>query len=62
MWVATLAQAWWLYRNTTVRRRWVAERLAMGYETRISQAASYVGSSQSPGVLGLKSTLLRYEK
>ena len=43
-----LVLAWWLYGQTTVRRRWVAEQLRMGYETRVSQAVSLVESSREP--------------
>jgi hypothetical protein len=50
--------AWWLYGRTTVKRRWLAERLAMGYETRISQAVAEVESSREPGVLTLKKKLM----
>jgi len=39
-----LVLAWWLYGQTTVRRRWVAEQLRMGYETRVSQAVGLVWS------------------
>ena len=49
--------AWWLYGQTTVRRRWVAEQLRMGYETRVSQAVSLVESSREPLVKKLKSKL-----
>jgi putative transposase len=30
--------AWWLRQSTTASRRWISERLAMGDETRVSQA------------------------
>jgi putative transposase len=30
--------AWWLCQHTTVRRRWVSERLGMGDESRVTQA------------------------
>jgi REP element-mobilizing transposase RayT len=51
--------AWWLYGRTTVKRRWLAERLAMGYETRISQAVAEVESSREPEVLTLKKKLMK---
>jgi hypothetical protein len=34
--------AWWLCLHATVRRRWVTERLRMGYETRVTQALGQV--------------------
>jgi hypothetical protein len=51
-------QAWWLYGGTTVKRRWLAERLAMGYETRISQAVRGGETSGEPTVLGRKNELI----
>jgi hypothetical protein len=30
--------AWWLCQHTTVRRRWVSERLTMGDESRVTHA------------------------
>ncbi len=35
--------AWWLRQHTTVSLRWLAERLAMGHFTRVSQAIGQVG-------------------
>lgn len=52
-----LVLAWWLYGQTTVHRRWLAEQLRMGYETRISQAVSLVEASREPMVKKLKSKL-----
>jgi hypothetical protein len=52
--------AWWLYGNTTVRRRWLAEQLEMGYETRISQAAGAVEASRDPVVLEMKNKLMEH--
>lgn len=52
--------AWWLYGRTTVKRRWLAERLAMGYETRINQAVAHVESSREAAVLSLKKKLSHY--
>ncbi len=57
LWPATLVQAW----KRTVNRRWVAERLAMGHETRASQAVSLVESSRQGGLQRLKEKLTRYE-
>jgi hypothetical protein len=54
-----LVLAWWLYTRTTVRRRWVAKQLAMGYETRVSQAVRLVESSPKAIVKELKSKLSR---
>ena len=50
--------AWWLYSNTTVERRWLAEQLVMGYETRASQVASSVEATHDPAVLAVKSKLI----
>jgi len=53
--------AWWLYSNTAVKRRWLAERLGMGYETRVSQAASQVASTRDRAVLAMKNKLINCE-
>ena len=34
--------AWWLRKRTVAGRRWVAERLGMGYETRVTAASGMV--------------------
>ncbi len=52
--------AWWVYGNTSVTRRWLAEQLAMGYETRVSQAAALVESARDPTLLLMKQKLLKY--
>ena len=52
-----LVLAWWLYGQTTVRRRWIAEQLRMGYETRVSQAVSLVESSREPLLQKMKRKL-----
>jgi hypothetical protein len=54
-----LVLAWWLYGRTTVGRRWVAEQLAMGYETRVSQAVSLVESSRKVKINEMKRKLSR---
>ena len=46
-----------VYGSTTVSRRWLAEQLEMGYETRVSQAVSWVEKSRSPAVLSMKNSL-----
>jgi putative transposase len=51
--------AWWLYSRTTVRRRWVAKQLAIGYETRVSQAVRLVESSRKAIISEMKSKLTR---
>ena len=38
---------WWLRRCTTVRWRWVAERLGMGHYPRVTQAVSRL--NRKPG-------------
>lgn len=52
--------AWWLYGRTTVSRRWLAQRLAMGYETRISQAVHFIENSRDPSITNLKQKLAKY--
>ena len=52
-----LVLAWWLYGQTTVRRRWVAEQLRMGYETRVSQAVRLVKSSRKRVIKEMKNKL-----
>lgn len=52
--------AWWLYGRTTVKRRWLAQRLAMGYETRVSQAVKWVETTREPAVNKMKNKLLEY--
>jgi hypothetical protein len=55
--------AWWLCRHTTVRRRWVSEHLAMGDESRVTQAIRRIGSGAGPGVQRLKENLEKaYER
>ena len=54
-----LVLAWWLYGQTTVNRRWVAEGLWMGYETRVSQAVSLVDSSRQGPLQEMKEKLNR---
>ena len=49
--------AWWVYGRTTVTRRWLAEQLQMGYETRVSQAVRWVESSRAHEVLEMKKRL-----
>ena len=49
--------AWWLHGQTTVPRRWITENLKMGYETRVSQAVSWVESSRLRVVVELKKKL-----
>ena len=54
-----LVLAWWLYGRTTVRRRWLAEQLRMGYETRVSQAVGLVESSHNRTVQAMKNKLIQ---
>ena len=51
--------AWWLYGRTTVSRRWVAEKLVMGSETRVSQAVRWVESNRAPAVVDMKTKLTK---
>ena len=46
--------AWWLSRQTTVRRRWVSEQLGMGDESRVTQAIRRVKQGAEPGLARLK--------
>jgi REP element-mobilizing transposase RayT len=50
--------AWWLRSQTTVPRSWIAEKLKMGYETRVSQATRWVESSRAHRLLALKAKLV----
>jgi len=52
-----LVPAWWLYSRTAVSRRWIAAKLRMGYETRVSQAASPVEKSRARAVAEMKKKL-----
>ena len=52
--------AWWLYGRTTVNRRWLAQRLTMGYETRISQAMHWVERSREPSIAKMKKKLAKH--
>jgi len=51
------ALAWWLRRQTTVSLRWVAQELAMGQYTRVSQAVSRMNQQPSRRLRQLKSLL-----
>ena len=43
-----------------MKRRWLAEKLSMGYETRVSQAVNQVERSGEPAVMAMKNKLARY--
>jgi hypothetical protein len=49
--------AWWLCQHTTVRRRWVSERLRMGDESRLTHAIRRVKSGLGPEMQRLKEQL-----
>jgi hypothetical protein len=49
--------AWWLCERTTVSRRWVAERLQMGHESRVGKALHTVEKAPIGTVLALKTKL-----
>jgi hypothetical protein len=53
--------AWWLHGQTTARRRWIAQELAMGYESRVSQAMSCVEASRTEKVVEMKRKLQAYQ-
>lgn len=48
------ALGWWLCEHTTVPRRWVSERLAMGDESRVTRAIRLMKQSREPAVQRLK--------
>ena len=52
--------ACWLHGRTTASRRWIAEELRMGYESRVSQAVSWVEASRARNVLKMKRRLEDY--
>ena len=51
--------AWWLCEQTTVTRRWVAERLKMGHESRVAQALPLVRCGRSDDLAGIKARLAK---
>ena len=53
------ALAWWVCQHTTVRRRWVSERLEMGDESRVTQAIRRVKSGRDPDLERLRKRLER---
>ncbi len=53
--------AWWLHGQTTATRRWIAEELQMGYESRVSQAVSAVKASRAGQVVEMKQKLQEYD-
>jgi hypothetical protein len=46
--------AWWPHGRTTATRRWIAEELRMGYESRLSRAVSWVEASRARNVVEVK--------
>jgi hypothetical protein len=51
------ALAWWFHRQTTAKRRWIAEELNMGCESRVSQAVKTAEASRGRKVVELKQNL-----
>jgi hypothetical protein len=49
--------AWWLHGRTTAPRRWIAEQLVMGYESRASQAVRWVESKRAGNLFEMKQKL-----
>lgn len=49
--------AWWLCQHTTVRRRWLSERLGMGDESRVTQAICHVENGVDRDTARLKKHL-----
>jgi hypothetical protein len=52
--------AWWLHRQTTVTRRWLAQELGMRHESRVSQAVSAVDAGRARKVVEMKQKLQDY--
>jgi hypothetical protein len=53
------AVAWLLRKYTTVRNRWIGERLAMGHERRVSQSVRAVADAEHGELLTLRRSLER---
>jgi hypothetical protein len=51
------AVAWLLRKHTTVRNRWLSDRLAMGHQTRVSQAVRAVGQAEVGQLVCLRETV-----
>ena len=49
-----MAMAWWLRRHTTLSRQWIAQRLQMWHETRMTLAVREVGAGAKGRLAKLK--------
>jgi REP element-mobilizing transposase RayT len=54
-----MAMAWWLRRHTTLSRQWIAQRLQMGHETRVTLAVREVGAGAQGRLTKLKQQVER---
>jgi REP element-mobilizing transposase RayT len=54
---AKLVMAWWLRSQTTMSRKWIAQRLGMGHETRVTLAVRAVSTSQRGKLARLRQNL-----
>jgi len=52
--------AWWLHARTTAPRRWLAEQLVMGCESRVSQAVRWVEPKRAGELFAMKQKLENY--
>ena len=52
-----LALAWWVSQKTIVSRRWLSQRLAMGDESRITQAIRTVKAIRNGRLLRMRCKL-----
>lgn len=51
---AKLVMAWWLRCETTLSRRWIAQRLGMGHETRVTLAVRSVSAARQSRLARLR--------
>jgi len=56
------AQAWWLRERTMVSLRWIGQTLAMGHDTRMTQAMSRMKRQPGRKLEKLKRCLLQIEE
>ncbi len=55
---AKLVMAWWLRSHTTLSRQWVAARLDMGHETRVTLAVRAVSAAKRGSLVGLRQQMV----
>ena len=56
-----LAMAWWLRRHTTLSRQWIARRLGMGHETRVTLAVRSVEALSTGRLARIKRRIERVQ-